>query len=241
MKINMIHLKTVPLQFLFILIFSIFFQSCNYFTEPNPTANNNVTPQEIKPLLVSNYREGDTVTAAISIELQPTEELSEIDYAIVMNDSTTFPKISQPPFLFDIDTRWWLNGTHNLTIGLYKKDYNPGLFRLQNEPSVKYTIRLVFKHQPLPPQIYGFVRRTYTSGSAEVSWRQYLATDTQYFVVQFFDKYGTDSVFLTDTLRSNDANSYSAQIKEDVLYFRVGAGNEYGISYSGPKYLVGTN
>ncbi len=227
-----------------LFIVSIGIQSCTYFTEPKPFSNKDLSPQETRPLILPNLQNGDTVTGTIAVELEATDLLSQIDYVTVWNDSTTFPRIAQPPFQFTIDTRWWLNGSRDLAIGLYKKNYNVGLIRINNEPSVKYIIHLVFKHKPLPPQVSGTARRTTLADSADVRWRQNLADDVQYYIIQFFRvSFPVDTAhpFLSDTLRSNHADHYVTPIQRDVIYVRVGAGNQDGPTYSDFTYLIGTN
>ena len=188
---------------------------------------------------INTYQPGDTITGTISIELQPTEKLSEIDYVTVMNKETPFAKISTPPFKFDIDTRWWLNGNQILSIGVYKINNNVGVLKLFNEPAVIYFIPLVFKHQPLPPVTDGF-KMDASGGNyiTKISWNQPILDDVNYFVVEIFGGY--DAV-ISDTLKTNLVTSYEKIISPNFSYFRVGAGNEFGITFSEKKYIWWTN
>ena len=207
--------------------------SCNYFTEPEPFVNKNLTAEQKETLGLLNYQSGDTVTGSIIVELQPKVPLSEINYVTVLNDSTTFPKISQPPFKFDVDTRWWLNGKHELSVGLYKKNYNIGLLGVINEPSIRYSITLTFRHQPFVPDVYGERSIHYYSNihyeDVNIRWHQNMIGDVRYYIVQILE---SASVVFSDTIHSALTNKYIKRIYDSALSFRFGAGNEFGVTYT---------
>ncbi len=222
-----------PLLYMIILTAIILHLSCNYFTEPEPFVNKNLTAEQKETLDLSNYQSGDTVTGLTIVELQPTVPFSEINYVTVLNDSTSFPKISQPPFKFNVDTRWWLNGKHELSVGLYKKNYNIGLLGLKNEPSIKYSIMLIFKHPPFVPDVYGersihFYNDIHYE-DVNIQWHQNMTGDVSYYVVQILEN---ANVVFSDTIHSALTSKYVKRIYDSAFSFRFGAGNEFGVTYT---------
>jgi len=227
--------------FLFILFFcNVFFLSCNYFTEPEPFISPNVQASIAKPYVLSNYQLGDTVHGDITITFIPDENPSEINYVQVFNKDEGYAINSYKlPYIFNIDTRYWPNGRHDLHIGVYSKLKGAGLLNLICDTAQYiYTTNLTFRNSPPPP--YNLCKSNKYGPHPVVTWHLHVAANVKYCIIRRYDWQHPGPVLSQDTIISTFTNSCSyvdstAGVLHWNLYYYaydVGAGNEFGVSFS---------
>jgi hypothetical protein len=186
----------------------------------------------------------------MTIELHPAQNSYAVDFITILNEDTSFTDVYQSPYKFDIDTRWWTNGKHDIIFWIvYKKDINIGVLQLVDTLSTQYSIPLEFIHPPFPPTISNTSRSCMTnprtckpdSGIIEsIAIAQRMRSDVSYYVVQRYsynnDVYsgGTLEAFRQDTIHSSSLTVYADTVHwHNVFwYYKIGAGNEHGISYT---------
>ncbi len=229
---------------------AISLSSCRYFTEPEPFSNRNAFLPVITPLSVSQYPPGDTVIGMMTIELHSAQNSYAIDFVTILNEDTSFASIYQSPYKFDVDTRWWPNGKHDITFRIvYRKDINTGLLRLVDTTSIQYSVPVEFIHPPFPPTI-SYTQRTCmanqipctpTSGIIEsIYLTQRMRSDVSYYVFQRYfysndvNNGGTLEAITQDTIYSSSVSVFvdTVRWRSVYWYYKIGAGNEHGISYT---------
>lgn len=117
-----------PLYYFLLLTSMIILDlSCNYFTEPEPILNKNALPPKIHygTANFKDYSQNQLVTGTISMVFTPDWNPSSTDSVLVYVDSTLIRRLywdyaTYMPFYFEINTRRWPNGKHNIFIYAYR-------------------------------------------------------------------------------------------------------------------------
>lgn len=216
-----------------VTLYAMALSSCGFIT-PKPKLNGVGVSGKLRPLVLNGLEAGDTVSGTIDFSFTPIEDTSEIDSVTVLNNSKYFPEVLRPPFTFSIDTRWWPNGADSLRLGVYLKENENSVDKLFGVPSVIYSVPLTFRNVPFPPGITGQAW-TPVSDSAEdisIAWTQPMRLNVKYYVLQLFSEIYDSSAVYQVYVYSPSANEFNDTLKVQASACRIGAGNEFGVSYS---------
>ena len=152
--------------------------SCNYFTEPEPFVNKATHPPDIKykTATLKYHSKDQLVTGIIYLDLVPDFDPTLVKSTTAFVDSTNVGTLIVNPsyqviLRFEIDTRKWSNGIHDIYFNVYKKVTESDslwLLGILYTPLQIYKTSLIFDNTP--PTAPTNISVTLQNNYAHISW-----------------------------------------------------------------------
>lgn len=232
----MIHKQVIKSNLTIVILwFALVFNSCSYFTEPEPYVNSEARPApEVKSVDILLYKPGQHVGGTITITYFPQIIPPQSVYQVILFIDTV--SIS-PEYgyiaTFRVNTTSWSQALHTLRFEVWKTYNHLGIeANLRNAPSESYKTTLIFDQtSPIAPLN---VKITNVNGHPHLSWQGSAFSSFFCYVIK---KNGTP----LDTLFSQSDSSFDdSQYKLadfDKVSYSVGSSNAGTVAYSSPVTL----
>jgi hypothetical protein len=210
---NIIILRGISL-FIFLTIFN----SCDLITEPDRIINQDATPPVLRTVEFGNLSSGQHIDGTINIEINTDSIDFEIrEVRLIVDDN--YGKYDQnKPYIFELNTRNFPEGLHNLTVAIYNTDPTHGMLNLLYPPSVVLENELFFDRTP-PQAVQLNVGKSEDGKNALLNWTE--STNLNFYAYRIFRAYKLDDWNIIDTLYEKTRTSYTDSTIMEVYGMEV--------------------
>lgn len=209
-------------------LLSLFFNSCDFISEPERIINNDAKPLITGTFEFQDFAKGQHIDGKINFVVNTSSVNFSISDVRLVVDSDFAGWADSYPYTFTLDTRNYNEGTHRISILIYKKNsHDHGMLNLLHPPEITLSTELVFDQSP-PLPVTLSLTKTPDGKKVLLSWSK--STNANFAAYRIFRSYGQGWKIL-DTIYQKNSTSFTDSSIEPVYNLPLKYAIEVNTSY----------